>query len=152
MNLVENTPLDTQVIEDLISNRQDLYLVWPAAKWPFDHQQWRDVLDGSAGNKSFLVYEGDQLIGHAALRAGEEPGVYKVSFLYLLLQLRSKGLGRTVVALLEEYARENMSAEKLVLVVRSYNPAAIKCYLKCGFQEYSREETLIKMSKLLSGG
>ena len=55
MKLVENIPLDTQIIAEMINDRDDLYLVWPAANWPFDHQQWREVLDPSEGNKSFLA-------------------------------------------------------------------------------------------------
>lgn len=149
MRLVENIPLDTQVIASLINDREDLHLVWPAARWPFDHDQWREVLDPDAGNKPFLVYESEQLIGHAALRKNEEAGVYTVSYLYLLPQLRSKGLGETMIALLEQYAIEKLSAKKLVLVARTYNPMALRCYTKCGFQEYSREDTLIRMSKML---
>ena len=149
MRLVENIPLDTQVIASLMSARQDLYLVWPLAKWPFDHDQWREVLDPNAGNKPFLVYQGEQLIGHAALRTTEDSGVYIVSYLYLLPQLRSQGLGETMIGLLEQYATEKLSAKKLILVARTYNPMALRCYTKCGFQEDSREETLIRMSKVL---
>ena len=149
MRLVENIPLDTQVIASLISVREDLHLVWPVAKWPFDHDQWREVLDPAAGNKPFLVYEGKQLIGHAALRRTEESHVYTASYLYLVPQLRSQGLGETMIGLLEQYATEKLSAKKLLLVARTYNPMALRCYTKCGFQEYSREETLIKMTKTL---
>ena len=149
MRLVENIPLDTQVIASLMSDRQDLHLVWPLAKWPFDHDQWREVLDPDAGNKPFLVYQGKQLVGHAALRKTEESDVYTMSYLYLLPQLRSQGLGETLIALLEQYATEKLSAKKLILVARTYNPMALRCYTKCGFQEYSREETLIRMSKVL---
>jgi RimJ/RimL family protein N-acetyltransferase len=147
--LVENIPLDTQVIASLISDREDLHLVWPKAKWPFDHDQWREVLDPAAGNKPFLVYEGTQLIGHAALRKTEESDVYAVSFLYLLPRLRSHGLGENIIGLLEQYATEKLSAKKLILVTRTYNPMALRCYTKCGFKEYTREETLIRMSKVL---
>ena len=149
MRLVENIPLDTQVIASLISDREDLHLVWPVAKWPFDHDQWREVLDPAAANKPFLVYEGKQLIGHAALRTTEESDVYTVSYLYVLPRLRSQGLGETLIGLLEQYATENLSARKLLLVARTYNPMALRCYTKCGFQEYTREKTLIKMSKIL---
>ena len=149
MRLVENIPLDTQVIASLINDREDLHLVWPKAKWPFDHDQWREVLDPDAGNKPFLVFEGGQLIGHAALRKTEESDVYAVSFLYLLPRLRSQGLGENIIGLLEQYATEKLSAKKLTLVARAYNPMALRCYTKCGFKEYSREETLIRMSKVL---
>ena len=147
MRLVENIPLNTQIIASLISDREDLHLVWPVAKWPFDHDQWREVLNPDAGNKPFLVFEGEQLIGHAALRKTEESDVYAVSFLYLLPRLRSQGLGENIIGLLEQYATEKLSAKKLILVARTYNPMALRCYTKCGFKEYSREETLIKMFK-----
>ena len=149
MRLVENIPLNTQIIASLISDREDLHLVWPVAKWPFDHGQWREVLNPDAGNKPFLVFEGEQLIGHAALRKTEESDVYAVSFLYLLPRLRSQGLGENIIGLLEQYATEKLSVKKLILVARTYNPMALRCYTKCGFKEYSREETLIRMSKVL---
>ncbi|MDH3962143.1 MAG: GNAT family N-acetyltransferase [Deltaproteobacteria bacterium] len=149
MRLVENIPLNTQIIASLISDREDLHLVWPVAKWPFDHDQWREVLNPDAGNKPFLVFEGQQLIGHAALRKTEESDVYAVSFLYLLPRLRSQGLGENIIGLLEQYATEKLSVKKLILVARTYNPMALRCYTKCGFKEYSREETLIRMSKVL---
>ena len=149
MRLVENIPLDTQVIASLMSDREDLHLVWPKAKWPFDHDQWREVLDPDAGNKPFLVFEREQLIGHAALRKTEESDVYAVSFLYLLPRLRSQGLGENIIGLLEQYATEKLSAKKLILVARTCNPMALRCYTKCGFKEYIREATLIKMFKKL---
>lgn len=147
--MVENIPLDTQVIASLINDHEDLHLVWPKARWPFDHEQWQKVLDPGTGNKSFLVYRDDQLIGHAAIRRSEEPGVYSLNYLYLLPQMRSKGLGQKLVELLEQYAKEKLSAKKLVLVTRTYNPRARQCYWKCGFREYSREVTLVRMAKVL---
>jgi hypothetical protein len=35
----------------------------------------------------------------------------------------------------------------LRLVVRDYNPRALKCYLHCGFKETGRDGTLITMEK-----
>jgi ribosomal protein S18 acetylase RimI-like enzyme len=130
MRLVENIPLNTSIIADLITDYDDLHLVWPKAKWPFDHPQWQKVLDPEEGNKSLLVYQGSELIGHAALRKTEEPGVYSLNYLYLLPQMRSRGLGEKMVGLLEQYAREELFAKKLVLVTRTYNPRARKCYSK----------------------
>ena len=147
LKLVENIPLDTRIVAGLIDDRDDLHLVWPLARWPFDHEQWQAVLDPQAGNKPFLVYHDERLIGHAALRKKEEPGVYAVSFLYLRPDLRSRGLGEQLIGMLERYALAKLNATNLILVARTYNPRAIKCYTKCGFREYGREGTLIKMSK-----
>jgi len=93
MRLVENIPLDTNILADLITDCDDLHLVWPKAKWPFDHQQWQKVLDPEEGNKSLLVYQGSELIGHAALRKTEEPGVYSLNYLYLLPRIGRKDGG-----------------------------------------------------------
>ncbi len=150
MRLVENIPLDIQIIADLITDPEDLKLVWPLARYPFDHEQWAEVLDPGSGSRPFLIYEENRLMGHAALRKTEEPLVYAVSFLYIVPQLRSKGLGRELIGLVEKYAVERLAAAKLILKVRTYNPGAFRCYSKCGFQEYGREGTLIKMSKTLA--
>lgn len=149
MKIFENTPLDTKAIADLITTKGNLHLVWPLAKFPFDHNQWEKVLDPAEGNKSFLFYADNRCIGHAALRTTDNTGVYAVSFLYLIPAERSKGLGQKIVGMLEQYAHKNLSASRLVLVVRTYNPKAIECYLKSGFREESREGTLIRMSKVL---
>jgi hypothetical protein len=37
----------------------------------------------------------------------------------------------------------------LRLVVRGYDPKALKCYLHCGFKETGRDGTLISMEKVL---
>ena len=149
MKIVENTPLDTKAIADLITTKGDLRLVWPLAKYPFDHNQWEKVLDPAKGNKSFFFYADNRCIGHAALRTTDNPCVYAVSFLYLIPAEQSKGLGQKMISILEQYVHENLSVSRLVLVVRTYNPKAIKCYLKSGFREESREGTLIRMSKSL---
>lgn len=149
MKIFENTPLDTKAIADLITTKGDLHLVWPLAKYPFDHNQWKKVLDPAEGNKSFFFYADNHCIGHAALRTTDNPYVYAVSFLYLIPAERSKGLGQKMIGMVEQYAHKNLSVSRLVLVVRTYNPKAIKCYLKSGFREDNREGTLIRMSKSL---
>ena len=149
MKIFENNPLDTKAIAYLITTKGDLHLVWPLAKYPFDHNQWKKVLDPAEGNKAFLFYADNRCIGHAALRTTDNPCVYAVSFLYLIPAKRSKGLGQKIIGMLEQYAHKNLSASRLVLVVRTYNPKAIECYLKSGFREESREGTLIRMSKVL---
>lgn len=147
MKLVENIPLNTKVIEDLISNPEDLFLVWPKATYPFDHEQWKKVLNPEAGHVPFLVYIENQLIGHAALGKTEHEDTYSLNFLYIVPELRSKGLGVEMINELGQYAKNKLHAKKLSLVVRSYNPRAQKCYEKCGFVEECRKDTIIKMVK-----
>ncbi len=145
-----NCPLDTQILSDLFGLREDLYLVWPAARHPFDHAQWEEVLDPSKGSLSFLVDSDGEPIGHCALLTSDEAGTFKVCFVYLKPNYRSLGLGREMIGMLEAFASRELDAKRLILSVRSYNPPAQRCYLKCGFKAYFQEETLIRMSKELS--
>ena len=149
MRLVKNIPLDTTIIESLISDPDDLHLVWPNANYPFDRQQWKEILNPEQGNIPFLVYDDSELIGHASIGKTEEDYTFNLNLLFVSPTKRSLGLGEKMIDLLEQYARERLFAQKLCLVVRSYNPRAHKCYTKCGFQEIDREDTLIKMQKIL---
>ena len=149
MELVENDPLDVAKIGQLISGKDDLFLVWPDAKFPFDSQEWERLFREDIRNKSFFAYENGVLIGHAALFAKSESSVYGVAFMFISETYRSRGAGEEMLRLLEELAVNQLHATKLVLQVRDYNPRAITCYMKRGFQEYQREGTLILMEKLL---
>ncbi len=149
MELRPNYPLDTSAIARLIDDRDDMYLVWPKALWPFDHDQWRRALDPSKGHCAYFAMEGSGPIGHAALCATDCPDVYKVSYLYLRPRWRGHGMGQALLHLLEGVARKQLRARRLDLVVRDYNPRALSCYSKCGFQAVSRKGTLIHMSKIL---
>ncbi len=147
MRLVRNTPLNTQVLAALWTDREDLYLVWPLARFPFDHGQWRAALGPETGSLSFLVYEKEDLVGHAALKKAELPRAWTASYLYLRPELRGQGRGRRLLGILEAYARDRLGAEQLSIVVRTYNPGAWKCYAGFGFRETGREGTLVRMAK-----
>jgi ribosomal protein S18 acetylase RimI-like enzyme len=128
MKFVENSPLETARLAGLLTDRSDLYLVWPQAKWPFDHEQWKEALAPHDGHRSYYVYDGPNLIGHAALRKADTVGVYRVSFVYLLPQYRNQGLGKQMIRFLEQIAVAELDAVALKLVVRDYNPQALNCY------------------------
>ena len=149
MILVENCPLDTTILERMIRDPEDLKLVWPQARIPFDHDQWREVLDPTKGAIFFLVYEGESLVGHAALDRAEDPQTRMVRFLFILPEVRDRGMGQKVLELLEAYARDRLKAKRLVLRVRTFNERAIACYRKSGFAEFYREGTLVLMGKTL---
>lgn len=93
MVIVENNPVETALLEGMITDPEDLRLVWPKALYPFDHRQWQEILDPGRGIVSFLVFEGENLIGHAALDRSDEPQTTVVRFLYIIPGLRSRGMG-----------------------------------------------------------
>ena len=124
-------------------------LVWPVARWPFDPQQWQEALDPEQGHVSFVVRERGRTIGHAALRKWEPSGTYRVSFLYILQECRSRGVGQQMLAALESYALHRLGAQRLTLVARDFNLPAINCYLKCGFRQTAKTGTQVDMEKVL---
>ena len=63
--------------------------------------------------------------------------------------MRGQGRGRALVSLAEDFAARELGARRLTLNVRTHNPTAYHCYLKCGFQHESQEGTRIRMSKRL---
>jgi len=145
VELVENRPVDTAPLGEMVRDREDLFLLWPRARWPFDPEQWREVLDPAGGILSFWVREGGRTVGHAALDEGGDPATRMARFLYLIPEVR--GSGRRLLGLLEAAARERFQAERLTLRVRSYNARALRCYERGGFSELFREGTLITMGK-----
>jgi RimJ/RimL family protein N-acetyltransferase len=149
LSFVANLPVDTDKLAGLITDRADLFLVWPKAVWPFDHAQWRAALAPEQGHRSYYIYAGATLIGHAALRKADQPGIYRVSFLYLAPEYRNRGCGGEMLRFLERVGAEECGATSLELVVRDYNPRALRCYLKAGYAEHAREGTAIRMRKLL---
>ena len=152
MEIIENNPLNTMLLEQMIKDPEDLKLVWPMARYPFDHEQWGQVLDREKGAVSFLVYEGESLVGHAALDRAEEPQTRVVRFLYIIPELRGQGLGQKLMVLLEQYAREKFGASRLVIRVRNFNEKAIGCYGKSGFSVFFREGSLLMMEKDIGRG
>ena len=144
-----NLPLETHPLAEMIDDPSDLFMVWPAARQPFDHDQWREALNTDQGNRSYWVYQEDRRIGHGALRP-VSADTYSINFLYLRPESRGMGLGRALMLSLESIARDELSAMRLTLKVRSYNRVAVACYSGCGYREDWTEGTLICMAKDLT--
>jgi RimJ/RimL family protein N-acetyltransferase len=150
ISLAANHPLDLDTLGRLLSDRDELFLVWPDARFPFDAQQWRERLLSHADNRSyFVVHEGD-IVGHAALLATDEPHVLAMSYLFIAPDRRGRGLGRELVRLLEDEARKVPGVEALRLRVRTYNPRAIHLYAAAGFAKAEQDGTLLIMRKSLA--
>src|SRR6476469_9695071 len=125
LSLVANHPLDLITLGRLLSDKDELFLVWPDARFPFDAEQWRERLSARPGNRSYFVADDGEIIGHAALQHTDEPDVLAVSYLYIRPDRRGRGFGRELIALLEAEARTSPNVPALELRVRTYNPRAL---------------------------
>ena len=149
LRLVANDPLDLTILGQLLSDKDELFLVWPDARFPFDPEQWRERLLSRPGNRSYFVAEDGEIIGHAALQHTEEPNVPAVSYLFIRPDRRDRGLGRALIALLEAEARKTAEVRAFKLRVRTYNQRALHIYETSGFVRSEQDGTLVVMRKEL---
>ena len=150
LNLVANHPLDLETLGRLLSDRDELFLVWPDARFPFDPVQWRERLLSRPGNQSYFVVHAGEIIGHAALLETDEPHVPAMSYLFIRPDRRGRGLGSELIRLLEGEARKIADAEALKLRVRTYNSRAMHLYQTAGFAQAEQDGTLVIMRKALT--
>jgi ribosomal protein S18 acetylase RimI-like enzyme len=87
--------------------------------------------------RAWLIREQDQIVGYAVLGLGfgiEYGGADAfVDDLYLVPEARGRGLGKTVLALLEAEARA-LGLAALFLVVDPENEPALRLYQRAGFE------------------
>lgn len=150
LSLAANHPLDLVTLGQLLSDRDELFLVWPDARFPFDAEQWRERLTAQPGNRSYFVVHDGEMIGHAALLATDEARVLAMSYLFIRPDFRGRGLGRELVQLLADQARKVPGVQALRLRVRTYNPRAIHLYEAAGFAKAGQDGTLLIMRKSLA--
>ena len=150
LRLAANHPFDLETLGRLLSDRDELFLVWPDARFPFDPEQWRGRLLSRPGNRSYFVVHAGEIIGHAALLETDEPHVLAMSYLFIRPDRRGRGLGRELIRLLEDEARESPGVQALRLRVRTYNPRAVHLYQTAGFAQAEQDGTLVIMRKSLA--
>jgi [ribosomal protein S18]-alanine N-acetyltransferase len=148
VQLILNDPPDLDSLRALLFDKDDLLLVWPEARFPFDREQWREKLLSHPGNRSYFVALDSKIIGHAALLQTEEAQTFAVSYVFVNRQYRGRGLGTRLMALVELEAKK-LGAHALRLRVRTYNPHARRAYEAAGFTESDRAGTLVIMRKQL---
>jgi [ribosomal protein S18]-alanine N-acetyltransferase len=149
LSLTLNRPLDLATLASLLTDKAELSLVWPEARYPFDPEQWRNTLTASPRNQSYFVVSDGEVVGHAALLETEEPDVLAVSYLFIRTDHRNRGHGRQLMALLEHEATKVSGIGALRLRVRTYNPRAAHVYEASGFVVTERDGTLQIMRKRL---
>jgi RimJ/RimL family protein N-acetyltransferase len=148
VKLVLNNPPDLGRLGALLFDKDDLLLVWPEARFPFDREQWRERLSLHPGNRSYFVALDGQTIGHVALLETDEARTFAVSYVFIKPEYRGRGVGIRLMALVEREAKK-LGARDLRLRVRTYNPRARRVYEAAGFTQSAQTGTLVVMRKQL---
>lgn len=140
-------PQETGEYEPLVrlfAEEEDLALVNPSAKHPFDPAEWREKWLGEADDAAFFVLDRDgREVGFFALRVGVGPEVRHLAYVFLEEEARG-GAGREVAALVEEAARD-LGALTVTLKVEVDNEPALATYRAAGFEELSRQRGMATM-------
>jgi len=85
----------------------------------------------------FVVYDEDGIVGHFNIRFPDRSDINTVRLGYVIVDdaRRGQGLGKQMIRMALEYAREFMGATKATIGVFKINPAALNCYLAAGFKD-----------------
>jgi ribosomal protein S18 acetylase RimI-like enzyme len=132
-------------LERLLADADDLSLVNPQAKHPFDALEWRERWLNEPDDASFFVLDVDSRreVGFFALRVGVGPEVRHLTYVFVEEGARG-GAGRQIAALVEDAARR-LGALSVTLKVELENEPALAAYRAAGYEELSRRSGMATM-------
>ncbi len=147
LDLTTNASLNLEPLRQLFgASKEQLFLVAPNAKFPFDEEEWRGYFRENPKNLSLLFHSEGKLIAHSALLEKADGNIW-VCFVFVAEDFRGRGLAIEIMAKTEEMAKRTFGHRPLALAVRDYNPHAIRCYEARGFREVKRNGSQIIMVK-----
>ncbi|MEW8438084.1 MAG: GNAT family N-acetyltransferase [Candidatus Thiodiazotropha taylori] len=137
-------PTHYQAIISLIKSPQELFLIYPAADWPFDIKQ----MERLARERSDLtvVLDGDLVIGFANLYSNLSGSKRFIGNVVVSHDYRGKGIGRELVRYMCNRVFEHY-ADEVHITVFNHNLPALTLYGSMGFKPYDME-----LRKMPSGG
>lgn len=141
-----NSPFDLGPLARLLAGQDDLALINPNAKHPFDPVEWREKWLNEPDDASFyLLDETGGEVGFFALRIGVGPEVRHLTYVYVAPEARG-GAGEKVAELTEQAARD-LGALSITLKVELDNPAAYNLYLSAGYEELVQRNGMATMRR-----
>ena len=141
MKLREYRREDADVISSWVQDEKTLYL-WSADRigvFPLTGEQLQEHYETTAEKIRFYPMtatdDSDRAQGHFFIRVPNEGNPLQVRFGFVIVDpaVRGRGLGREMLRLGIDYAREVLGAEKIDLGVFEANERARHCYESVGF-------------------
>ncbi|MGX1309497.1 ribosomal-protein-alanine N-acetyltransferase [Amorphus suaedae] len=141
-----NAPSDLAPLARLLTEEDDLALVNPSAKFPFDPLEWREKWLNEPDDESFYLIDGDgREVGFFALRVGIGPEVRHLVYVFIEEAARG-GAGRQLTEMAEAAARD-LGALSITLKAETDNEAAMRLYDGAGYEELGRRRGMATMRK-----
>lgn len=146
LSIRPNAPFDLLPLTHLLTDEEDLALVNPNAKHPFDPLEWQEKWLAEPDDASYyLLDETGREVGFFALRVGVGPEVRHLAYVYVRPEMRG-GAGHQLAAMAEDKARD-LGALSLTLKVELDNEPALKIYQDAGYEELSRRGGMATMRR-----
>lgn len=104
--------------------------------WEQSERYLSALLEGDAGGVNFAIADKGNLkyLGQCSLLMVDHIARHAELAIVLCPDCQGQGLGEEAIRLLLRYAFDQMNLQRVYLKVRADNPAAVRCYEKCGFQ------------------
>ena len=139
---------DAPIIAGWIRSEEELYK-WSAdsfGKYPLTGDDIIENYTPRIENGRFYpltaIAANGNVIGHLIIRYPREEDESSVRFCFVILNpaARGNGLGKELIRLAIEFAKEHLHAAKIELAVFENNESARRCYEAAGFTAYAESE------------
>lgn len=144
LDLRPNAPFDLAPLSVMLTDPDDLTLINPNAKHPFDPLEWQEKWLAEPDDASFYITDGaGRDVGFFALRVGVGPEVRHLTYVYLEPEARG-GAGARMAELVEQAAR-GLGALTVTLKCELDNLPALNAYRAAGYEELSQRGGMATM-------
>ncbi|MGM0585908.1 MAG: GNAT family N-acetyltransferase [Pseudomonadota bacterium] len=139
-------PFDPAPLARLLADEDELALVNPNARRPFDPLEWREKWLNEPDDAAFYVLDASgREVGFFALRVGVGPEVRHLTYVFLAESARG-GAGERLAELAERAARD-LGALSITLKVELDNAPALNLYRSAGYEELARRGGMATMRR-----
>ena len=143
LTLRRNRERDLEPLAAMLPD-EEIPLLNPNAKVPFDEMEWHRNWLGDRGDVSFYLQDDTgRDVGFFALREGIGPEVRHLTYVYLAHEARG-GAAAELNERVEE-AAVDLGALSLTLKVEVDNAPARNAYISAGYEELSRRQGMATM-------
>ena len=149
LTIRHNRDRDLEPLGRMLTSEDDLALVNPGARRPFDIGEWHRIWLNEPDDESFyLLDEAGHEVGFFALRVGAGPEMRHLA--YVFVAERARGGAGHVLAEEAEAAARDLGAVTVTLKVELDNPPALNLYRAQGYEELSRRGGMATMMRDLA--
>ncbi len=127
MDIRRNDPRDFRAFAELnIAWIKDLHHVETSDQKMYDHPE----IYAQNGNSIFAAVIENEVAGVVALKQDDE-GEWELTKMAVDPKFQGKGVGKTLMDVVETYAKDELGLNRIYLISNTINAAAIRLYKRC---------------------